>query len=246
MENHNQMSHNNSSILKLAYFDRTTWIYPIVNELNEQIRKKYRSSDAKELGLSISTKLQLIYLIISRINDGISILKKEIKSKKDEVAICLQEDKALLISNEETAFLILADTELLFFEMKSIYDLLVKYSAQFNKILFNQTIRKLDFNNRCKNKGMGTDWNKYLDNIRNDFIHNYTGWLAFRKNGGNFDLLIELPDMQDKGCKKHNEEYLAQNEINRVVKDFHKFLGITRDILVEDIRKYKNNPTERL
>lgn len=226
----------NHKILKIAYFGRSNWIYPILNELNEKMRKKYRNSDLREWGLSISTKLDMIGLLVNNINNGASKIQKELKENVKKVDECIKKNLAYDVKDEKSVFLLLAYIESAVFEMKSTYDLLIKYVTHFARDILGGGMKESEFLKECKKDGLDKNWGDFLDDVRNDLIHNYACWISFEKVDGDFDLRIEMPELQNIPFRKYKEEYLNEKSLNDLFRGFSKFLEITKNFLVREVR----------
>lgn len=226
----------NRKILNIAYFGRSNWIYPILNELSEEMRKKYVNSDLREWGLSISTKLDLITLLIHNINNAASKIQKELQENIEKVNECINKNLAYIVKDEKGVFLLLAYIESVVFEMKSTYDLLIKYVTHFARDILSKVMKESKFLKECKKYGLDQNWGNSLAAVRNDLIHNYAGWISFEKVDSNFELVIEMPELQKITFKKYKGKYLNRQSVNELSRGFSKFLEITRNFLIREIQ----------
>lgn len=226
----------NQKILKIAYFGRSNWIYPILNELSEEMRKRYVNSDLREWGLSISTKLDMIGLLIHNINNGASKIQNELKENIEKVDEYIEKNLSYDIESEEDVFLLLAYIESAVFEMKSTYDLLIKYVTYFARDILGRDIKESKFMKECEKNGLDENWRDNLRAVRDDLIHNYAPWISFEKVEGNFELMIEMPELQNMPFKKYQEEHLDRKLLNNLFRGFFKFLEITKNILIRKIQ----------
>jgi len=231
-----EIAKKNRKILKIAYFGKSNWIYPILNELNEEMRKKYKNSDLKEWGLSISTKLDMLTLLIHNINNEASKIQKVLKENIKEVDECIAKNLSYILKDEKDVFLLLAYIESTIFEMKSIYDLLIKYVTHFCRALLGKDMKETKFLKECKKDGLDKNWGDFLDDVRNDLIHNYASWISFEKMDSNFDLTIEMPELQNIRFKKYKGKYLNRQSLNDLFRNFSKFLEVTKNFLIREIQ----------
>jgi hypothetical protein len=229
----------NKKLLKIADVQGSTWIYPIMNELNKLdalMGKKYNSSDLGDWGISISTKLDIISALIQNLNNENSKIQKELKENIERVDKCINEEKYYTVKDRKVVILLIAYIECTIFEMKSTYDLLIKYITHFYKDIFGNGIKKSNFLKKCKKEGLNKNWVDFLDNVRNDLIHNYAGWISFKKIDSSFDLMIEMPKLQNMSYKKYKDEYLTRQSVNELSGGFGDFLECTKNIIIKEIQ----------
>ena len=94
------MKKNNNKILRISYNTVIKWIDPIINKLNDKMIEKYRKdNDLREWGLSISTKLELINILIIKINETNLEIVKVFRNNKTNVDNCLENGYAYEINN---------------------------------------------------------------------------------------------------------------------------------------------------
>lgn len=225
----------NHKILKVAYFGRTNWIYPVLNELNEAMRKKYKNSDLREWGLSISTKLDMIALLIHNINNKLLKIQKELKENIRKVDECIEKNVTYEVESEEDVFILLAYIESAVFEVKSTYDLLIKYVTHFTRDILGKNIKESKFMKECEKNGLDENWRDNLRAVRDDLIHNYAPWISFKKVGDNFELMIEMPELQNMPFKKYKEKYLNKKALDNLFSSFSKFLEMAKNFLIGQI-----------
>lgn len=100
--------------------------------------------------------------------------------------------------------------------MDSTKDLMMKYSIEFFDKIIDDKTNKKNFIKQLINSGLPDKWLTDLNNIRNDLIHNYAGWLTFYKHGEDFKLAIELPEINSKKHKKHNKKEINDKDIKNL------------------------------
>lgn len=225
----------NDKILNIALLGKSTrsdWIYPIINEINQvnEVLEKYQKSDAREWGISISIKLDMINVLEHNIYNEESKIRRILKENIKEVDECI--DKNLAYCKLNTIPL-LTYIECLFFEMQSTIDILIKYALCLLDITLGKGMKKSAFLKECK-----CDKREILlSNIRNDLIHNYAGWISFKKLDGEFDLMIEMPIIKKPAYKKYNHSFISRQSIKELFKDFNNFIEATRTILLKKIQE---------
>ena len=224
--------------LNISCQGNSNWIYPILNKLNDSQRAIYKKSDLRELGISISTKLDMINYLVEEINAIILKLNIELKEDSAKIKQYLNESNiAYPVKNQKDIFILLAYMESVIFEMDSTKDLTIHYCIEFFNSVINDKINEKRFIKLLNDSGLPDNWLTDLNNIRNDLIHNYAGWLTLYKNDESFRLAIELPEIKLKKHKKHDKKEISDADIRNLFKGFKKFLKISSDQLCSNHEK---------
>ncbi|MFQ6118452.1 MAG: hypothetical protein ACE5KE_01045, partial [Methanosarcinales archaeon] len=193
----------NNQILEIAFFIREPeWIYSISNKLNDAQKKKYFKSPLVYLSFSISIKISFLRRFVDRVNLEMHEVNKILKKDNKEVSYCLKTNKAYVFKEIHHIYTILALVEVILIEMKSIIDLIIRYIVEFYKYIFQDKKRKSEIWKELKTNGIDTGWIELLDKIRNDFIHQYSSWIKFKKLNDTFEFLIVIPESLRKKFKK--------------------------------------------
>lgn len=122
------------------------------------------------------------------------------------------------------------------FESYSLCELLEKFS---NGVVGNILMQE-SFCLKCEveKKGFDMGWRKDPRHLRNDWIHNYHGWLAFEIKEDNFNPVIEVPKkVKRKNYKKDNNVNIIL--INEIFNGVNKYLDVIQNILVAKISAVK-------
>ncbi|MCK4395305.1 MAG: hypothetical protein KAW56_14390 [Candidatus Marinimicrobia bacterium] len=234
------MNQVNNGILRIAYFTQSIWIYPIINEINKNaiLLKKYKKGDLSEWGISISTKLEFLSILVENINKIASRIKKQLKTDLKKVEECIKEQRTYTLTDNKDAFALLGYSESAIIQMQSIYEVVLKYTDEFAKILIPKGMREQNLLKICKQEGLSKTWANDLKTIRVDFFHNYSGWLLFRFMGNDIKLIIELPNIKNGKFKRFSKMHLDQEHINELIRGLGKFLACVSCFLTKSIEKY--------
>lgn len=230
----------NNQILEIAFFIREPeWIYSISNKLNDAQKKKYFKSPLVYLSFSISIKISFLRRFVDRVNLEMHEVNKILKKDNKEVSYCLKTNKAYVFKEIHHIYTILALVEVILIEMKSIIDLIIRYIVEFYKYIFQDKKRKSEIWKELKTNGIDTGWIELLDKIRNDFIHQYSSWIKFKKLNDTFEFLIVIPESLRKKFKKEYVKYpdniIDTHRLNEFFKRFKEFFNGAIEYLIEKI-----------
>lgn len=215
------------------------WILPIWGALNDAEMSGKAKPIAKEikskLGLSISTRLDMLPRIIHRINTGVNQVYEETKKHKKEHVSSLNIEGYSFNVDESLKFNLLIDIDSLLFELNSICELMrnlffTLYTSA------GMDIAKKDAGLQIKKiieiSGNSPDWFVQLDNHRNFFLHNAAPYFAVdvSEGQGKYDLLIMKENIK---CFNHHEQYIALSEIAAIVEGFSNAKPIIQKHLIE-------------
>ncbi len=204
--------------------ERSGKAYPITKEVKSQ------------LGLSISTRLDMLPRIIHRINVDVSQVYEATEKHKSEHVFYSNHEGYVFDIEENLKFDLLIDIDSLLFELNSICELIrtlfwILYSASLGiKIEKNQA--GLQIKKIIEQSGNSADWFIMLDNHRNVFMHNAAPYFAVdvSEGPGKYDLLIMKENIK---CFDDHEKYIALSEIDSIVKGFSIAKPIIKQHLIE-------------
>lgn len=198
------------------------WILPIMGAINKAVTNKKCNeidNNLREMGAYVTTRLNIIPIIIERINLEWDNLYKKIKNytqinifKKNKDAHAILVDKTLI-------YKILADIDSFLFETNSCCELMVKL---LNMIYIHRGIKfqkkmGLILKKLFIDHGQDPEWFKFLDKERNFFIHNGSPYLAVDISKDDPDLIIMKELSFD-----NNQKYIRLSELNNIVYGFSK------------------------
>ena len=221
------------------------WILPIWGAVNHAESSGKASPISKEvksqLGLSISTRLDMLPRIVHRINDEVNQVYEASKAHQKEHIFTENKEGYEFSIEENLKFNLLIDIDSLLFELNSVCELMtslffVLYTHIGKNIKKNEVgllIRKV-----IENAGKSADWFKELDTQRNFFMHVAAPYFAIDISGGpgKYDLLIMKENI--KFFDDHSK-FIELSEINSIVKGF----SVAKPIIQKHLIKlYQGKP----
>lgn len=221
------------------------WILPIWSAVNDAESSGKASPISKEgksqLGLSISTRLDMLPRIVHRINEEVNEVYKTTKAhNKEHIFTELREGYAFDIE-ENLKFNLLIDIDSLLFELNSICELMTSLFfvlyTHIGKIIKKKEVG-LIIKKIIEGAGKSSDWFNELDKQRNFFMHEGAPYLAvdISEGPGKYDLLIMRENI--KFFNDHSK-FIKLSEINSIVKGFSIAKPIIQKHLIE---LYKGKP----
>jgi hypothetical protein len=221
------------------------WILPIWGAVNDAESSGKASPISKEvksqLGLSISTRLDMLPRIVHRINEEVNEVYKTTKThNKEHIFTELREGYAFDIE-ENLKFNLLIDIDSLLFELNSICELMTSLFfvlyTHIGKIIKKKKVG-LIIKKMIEGDGKSSDWFNELDNQRNFFMHEGAPYFAvdISEGPGKYDLLIMRENI--KFFNDHSK-FVKLSEINSIVEGFSIAKPIIQKHLIE---LYKGKP----
>ena len=215
------------------------WILKIWNAVNDAVSSGNASPIPKEitsqLGLSISTRLDMLPRIVNRINDEVQKVYTATKTHQKEHVFTLQKEGYVFDLDDNLKFNLLIDIDSLLFELNSVCELmtslifvLYEYIGKpIKKKEVGLTIKKI-----IEEAGNSSDWFQELDKQRNFFMHEAAPYFAvdISKGPGKYDLLIMRENI--KFFDDHSK-FIKLSEINSVVEGFALAKPIIQRHLIE-------------
>lgn len=221
------------------------WILPIwsaVNDAESAGKSSQISHDVKsQLGLSISTRLDMLPRIVHRINVEVNEVYETTKAHNNEHIFTVQREGYAFDIEENLKFNLLIDIDSLLFELNSVCELMTRlFFVLYSHI--GKNIKKkevgLIIKKIIEGSGKSSDWFIELDNQRNFFMHEGTPYFAVdvSEGPGKYDLLIMRENI--KFFNDHSK-FIKLSEINSIVKGFSIAKPIIQKHLIE---LYKGRP----
>ncbi|MDD5451747.1 MAG: hypothetical protein PHT49_07645 [Desulfovibrionales bacterium] len=201
------------------------WVLPIWNAVIEATKAGKIDpvpKEISELGLYISTRLNILPRIVSRLNtEGKELfLASEHHETKYESAVGKQ--GYVFTIDDNLKYNLLADIDSILFELNSVCELM---STLFEKLYSHagKYIKKnrvgFEIRKVIENAGQKADWFQNLDAHRNFFIHEGSPYIAIdiSKGSGKYDLII-----MKQNLKSFNdpETFIVLSELDQIVRGF--------------------------
>ena len=176
------------------------WVLPIWSAVNNATKSKPLApltKDMRELGLHISTRLDILPFVVSRINSEVHQIYKAASNYGEEHIFTKEAEGYALPMREkrDLVHFLLADIDALLFETNSVCELMTNF---FERLYSHAGInlRKgeagLKIRNILESEGHDSKWFQDLDSHRNFFIHEGAPYFAIDVSLGpnKYDLLI--------------------------------------------------------
>jgi len=213
------------------------WILPIWAAVNKAEISTPLSQETRELGIYISTRLDILPHIASRINKEVAQLYKII-SNYDEKYVFTESQKGYAFPMHEHLELVhflLTDIDSILFEVNSVCELMTRF---FEKLYSHVGIplgkgkAGLKIKNVIESEGLDSQWFQDLDSHRNFFIHEGAPYLAIDVSHGStqYDLLIMKENIK---FFKDTSKFFKLSELNTIVQGFVAAKPVMQKHLIE-------------
>jgi len=176
------------------------WILPIWGAVNEALKLKCIKplpKETLELGIHISTRLDILPYIVSRINSEVGKLYEVVSGHSVEYVFTgsLEGYAFPMHKHVDLVHSLLADIDSILFEMNSVCELMTNlferlYSHIGNPLGKGKAGLKIKY--VLESEELNSQWCQDLDRNRNFFIHEGTPYLAIdvSRDPKQYDLLI--------------------------------------------------------
>ena len=198
------------------------WILPIYGSLNKKGLLEGFSDESKELGLALTIKLNTLPRVVSRVNNDIQALFVKCEGHEDKHVFTKGNDGFAFSVDNDLKYQIIADIELLLFEIKSSSELMTNFMLEIYKTVgkemdameMGKIIKKI-----VDDSGLDSMWFVSLAGHRNFFIHEGAPYLAIdTSNGkGNYDLVVMRENIVDLTS---NDNWFSLSTLNEIVSGF--------------------------
>jgi hypothetical protein len=220
------------------------WVLPIWSAVNDAIAAKkigLITKEESELGLHISTRLDILPYVVSRISTAVIEIYKAISGHGEEYVFTEgHQGYAMPFRDKrDLVHILLADIDALLFETNSVCELMTTFFEKLYKhmgILLKKNEAGLRIKKILESKGYDTKWFQDLDSHRNFFIHEGAPYFAIDVSKGreDYDLLIMKENLKSfKDCAK----FMRLSELNGIVKGFISARHTLQQHLVELFQK---------
>ncbi|MCK5218607.1 hypothetical protein KAR10_03745 [bacterium] len=215
------------------------WILPIWSAVNdaEVSGKSIPISDKvkSQLGLSISTRLDMLPLIVRRLNEEVSEVYKAVKAHNSEHIFTAQQEGYAFDIEKGLIFNLLIDIDSLLFELNSVCELMTNLFFELYTHA-GKTLKKdkvgLIIKKIIEKSGKLSDWFIDLDNHRNFFMHEGAPYFAvdISKGHSEYDLLIMKENIK---IFDDQSKFIKLSEINSIVQGFLYSRALIQEHLIE-------------
>lgn len=226
-----------SKWLHLEYLTGDPWILPIYSAINDAIvqgKTKALSTTTKELGLSLSIRLDMLPYVVKRINEEVQLLYQECQPHSTEHVFSSERQGCAFRINNVLKYRVLADVDSLLFEINSCCELMRKFfMALYNhagKTLIDKEIGPL-IRDIIKKAGQDPSWFTKLITHRNFLIHEGAPYIAIditnEPNG--YDIIV----MKENIINFTDEsKFFSLLQLNEIVQGFLRSKSIIQADLI--------------
>ena len=226
----------NKKILKIEFVGHNVpWAYKIHAGLNKEQKKEYFATDLPSIIRSISQKRYNLTILTSLIREEMESINIELKKRQKDVEECIEKNHVYRPTDRTRIIKILSFCESVFFTLKSLSELLYKYTEKFYKVVLkkNKNVLEKDF----ENKNIEKKSIEELINIRDELIHNQAARLFFQKTNNHFTFGLELLNNLHKNKDRTNN--LTTEKLDRYLEKFHILYDKIWKLLLEKIEETK-------
>lgn len=224
--------------VEIAFFGyNVPWAHKIRQELINSEKTEYSSTSLPKLERSISQKLFNLRTLIDETNLEMININRELRRRKNEVEGNIKTGTVFIPEQPFKIAKILSFTEASISTLKSVCELLHRYSEDFYKFVLRKN--KSELLKDINGKNIKLEWIDDLANIRNDLIHNYAAWLFFQETDTAFTFGLALPD--DKSEKSWKGDSLTIDQLNKFFNEFEYSYAKLTDLLIEKLKEKRIN-----
>jgi hypothetical protein len=224
--------------LHIEELSRDSWVLPIWSSVIDAVNKgKISSLPSKvyEMGVYISTRLNILPRIITRLNAEVAELYALAETHHEERHVFTKTKKGYAFRvNNNLKYNIICDIDSLLFEINSVCELMTKLFESLYSHAGKPIEKKkvgLKIKSIIENAKQNTSWFVNLTGHRNFFIHEAAPYIAIDISGGtgNYELLIMKENLKNF---KNKDKFLKLSELNEIVQGFINAKPIIQDDLV--------------
>ena len=220
------------------------WVLPIWSAVNKAIESNLvppLTKDMRELGLHISTRLDILPFVVSRLNSGVDQIYKAASNYGEEHIFTKEaEGYAFPMSEKrEIVHFLLSDIDALLFETNSVCELMTKFFESLYShagINLEKSEVGLKIRDIIESEGHDSKWFQDLDSHRNFFIHEGAPFLAIDVSLGpnKYDLLIMKENLN---IFEDSSKFFRLSELNNIVQGFVLARHTIQKHLIEIFRR---------
>ena len=211
------------------------WIHPILGAINEAVEKGICSeidSSVRELGIHISTRINMLPYIIKRINLGWNELYEQVREHEDKYVYEKNKDGYAIRVNEELKYQLIIDIDSFLFETNSCAELIRNFLSEIYQnlgIKFRQDKTGSIIRQLIIDSGEDASWFEILVKNRNFFIHEGAPYIAIDISSETPDLIIMKENLREFN---NPSKFTTLSELDSVLKGFTKAKAILQKHII--------------
>ncbi len=223
--------------LHIAELSGDPWVLPIWSSVNDAVQKgkiDCLPTETYELGVYISTRLNILPRIVKRINAEVIDLFEVAENHEESNIFTKTTEGYALRTDNDLKYNLICDIDSLLFELNSVCELMTKlFESLYSHA--GKALKKEDVGLKIKSiiesAKQNSSWFRALDEHRNFFIHNGAPYVAIDiSNGpGSYELLIMRENLKSF---EDNEKFIRLSDLNKIVQGFINSKPIIQDNLI--------------
>ena len=201
------------------------WILPIWASVNSAVQKGKINdlpNEVYEMGIHISTRLNILPRIVSRINTEVTELFSIAERHEETNVFTTAEEGYALGINNDLKYNLICDIDSLLFELNSVCELMTKlFESLYSHV--GKALKKekvgLKIKSIIENANQNPSWFNALDKHRNFFTHNGSPYVSIdiTRGRGNYELLIMKENLKSF---EDEEKFIRMSMLNEIVQGF--------------------------
>jgi hypothetical protein len=230
---------NTNKIIPISFIAGyySTWIHPILQKMNTEQKEKYASTFLPEIARSICRKLSILGILADDIGKEIKDINRQMILDKPNIDLVLRrENAAYSPKNIGQVYRTLGYIETFLTNMESVTDFMISFYTQFNRAILSRKIgNRGSVIRELQNHHIALKWKDELSAIRNDIIHNYTSWLAFKRVNDHYRFVLLTPKKSNRIMqhKNYQKTYLDLTKISGMYVRTHNLISKTSDLIIK-------------
>jgi hypothetical protein len=225
--------------LSMEFGDK--WILPIYAQCNAAKDKGVLGElpdDIRSIGMSLSIRLNMLPLVVMRINKVAQELYKTSKNHEQEQVFDAHSEGYVFDVEPEIIRSLSVDTDALLFELNSCCELMSKFYAGMCRHIGGNPIEDDQVGTRIKGiierEGQDSAWYAELNSHRNFFIHEGAPEIAvdISSDHDKYDVLIMKENLRSFSDKN---KYFSLADLNIIVDGFIRAKEVLRKDLIYQI-----------
>ncbi len=212
------------------------WVLPVwaaVNEGVQAARVAPITPALGELGLHVSTRLNMLICIVRRVNEGVYTLYRAAGECGLENESTPKTEGVALRVADNLKYSLLADLDSLLFELNAVCELMTTLFEKLHVHAKKQMPKKTagaSIRHVLEQAGEDPSWFVQLDTHRNFFMHEGTPYVAIDTSNAptNYDLLIMKQNL--KSFDDPNK-FMRLSDMNHIVEGFRQSRRVTQEHL---------------
>lgn len=222
-----------------------TWVLPIWSVINNAIKNGICSEPNKksrELGIHISTRLNLLPLITKRINSDWRLLYSETQKFGDEYVFEKNKDGYAVPVKPEVLNQLLVDIDSFLFETNSCCELMKKFLYEIHKH-YGEEIPRNEIGSILQkiliDNGQNPNWFRLLASRRNFFIHEGAPYVSIDISNKHPDLLIMKENLK---TFTNHKKFFRLSDFDSIIKGFSEAIVLLQEYIIKLYGKKMKKP----